>query len=461
MRIEDTISAIATPIGEGGLAIVRISGREALTVAGRIFRKGTGDKATQISPECLECHRAYFGQLMDKEEPIDQCMLTVFRTPRSFTREDTIELTCHGGHAAAARILTVTLQNGCRTADPGEFTKRAFLNGRIDLTQAEAVSELIRANSELARAAAVRQLQGSLKNKITKLRGDLLRCIAELEAAIDFSEEDLTQQSLDSVQDTITSITASLQELRISGESSRILRDGIRTVIVGIPNSGKSTLLNALLNRERAIVSSIPGTTRDTIEELVSFEGIPFRLIDTAGLREAHEEIEKQGVERTMRAAEQADLLIIVLEVGRELVDSELALIENTGSRRCVVAMNKIDLSSGTQSRIPILSVPIVPISAKTGEGIPALRTMLLELANQGRNPVSGSEFLVNCRHQDAISRSHLLLSSANNYLKARHGIEVIASDVRLAANALGEIIGETTTEDILDSIFSSFCIGK
>lgn len=459
MITQDTITAVATPIGEGAIALVRMSGPDALSISHRIFARGTSGR--KVHSYELKPNHAYFGIITDNSEVIDEVMLTYFRAPKSYTREDMIEISCHGGSSVVGRILSATLKNGARSAEPGEYTRRAFLNGRIDLTQAEAVAELIAANSELARKSAIKQLEGSLRKVIERLRNDLISCLAEIEASIDFPEESVTSEATRHLQDRILSISASLDSLKYTTAFALNVRNGFKVPIVGLPNVGKSSLLNAMLSKERAIVSPIPGTTRDTIEEIVSIDGIPFRLIDTAGIRETGDHVEQQGVERTRRAVEEADIILMVTEAGRSHTVEERQLLDSTHPSRLIVVLNKSDLAPETHPLMDTMGIRSCVVSSRTGDGITELRRILVSSIKCCPSMKHEVEFLVNARHHNAISNAKACLSSALASISSSMPIEVVASDVRLACNSLGEVIGVVTTDDILDSVFSSFCIGK
>lgn len=459
MSMEDTISAIATPIGEGGLAVIRISGRNAFGVASRVFTPASPNHRA-AGTAYLRPNRTYFGKAHHDGETLDEVVLTVFKSPHSYTCEDTAEISCHGGQMVARRILTATLQSGARLAQPGEFSRRAFLNGRIDLTQAEAVAELISATSEACCRAATKQLEGSFSGLIDTFRSDLIECVAHIEAILDFPEEGISPDTETRIIQRIDSITQSLQQIREAAVESRILREGYRVAIVGYPNVGKSSLLNALLGRDRAIVSPIPGTTRDTVEELVNLGGMAFKLIDTAGIRAAESGIEEEGIKRTFCAMHDADAVILVLDSARELNTEEREILRKLQPWRSAIAMNKSDLS-GVASPRPIFPGLTISVSAKTGSGIQLLKDAILKFATNGTATRRTLNFLVNSRHEESVSRgiSHLL--TARECLNGDKPLELAAAELRLGLTALSEIAGTTTTEHILDRVFSRFCIGK
>lgn len=458
MPAEETISAIATPIGEGGLAVIRISGANAFDVASRIF--------TPASPKhrgggngYMRPNRTYFGKVHYGGEILDEVVLTVFKAPHSYTCEDTVEISCHGGQIVARRILTATFNCGARLAQPGEFSQRAFLNGRIDLTQAEAVAELISANSEACCRAAVKQLEGSFSKLINKLRSDMIECVAQIEAILDFPEDGIAPETLTSTIQRVDSITRSLDRIKDSVVQSRILREGFRVVIVGYPNVGKSSLLNALLGRDRAIVSPIPGTTRDTVEELVNFGGIAFRLIDTAGIRGAKSGVEKEGIRRTFRAMRDADVVILVLDSARETNAEEREILRDLQPSKSIIVANKSDLSTDALTHQPF-ALQAIFVSSKMGSGIQRLKDMLREFAGNGKAGMS-EDFLVNARHEEAVDRGIAHLRQAKRCLDQNLAIELAAAELRMGLTSLNEMAGITTSEDILDRVFSLFCIGK
>jgi len=454
----DTISAIATPIGQGAIAIIRISGPEAICVAQRLFVPF--QKRVDSTEFRFQSNRAYFGKIIRHQEVIDEVVLTVFRAPKSYTREDLVEISCHGGLVVAKKVLTATLQSGARPASPGEFTKRAFLNGRIDLTQAEAVADLIGATSETARKAAVQQLQGSLKRVVVRLRDELLNCLAHLEASIDFPEEGLSSESINIIRSRINTITATLEDIIDSTENARGVKDGFRTVLVGLPNVGKSSLLNALLSRNRAIVSAIPGTTRDTIEELIEIEGLSFRLIDTAGLRDSAEGVEEEGIARTRQACEAADIVFVIVEAGRPMESAEVALAASLSAKMALLVVNKIDLADNHIVDLHA-GLPTCFVSSKSGQGISSLKHLLVKQVRQGVEMKSSLDFLANARQEDALRRAATCIKRCRDGLTNGASDELTAEDIRIAIKTLSEVIGDVTTDQILDIIFSKFCIGK
>ena len=443
----ETIAAIATPPGEGALAVIRISGAKALVVADAAFR---GAKA----PSVMEERCVTFGRIADAQgELVDEVLLTVFRNPRSYTGEDLVEISGHGGSLVASRVLAAVLAVGARMARPGEFTERAFLNGKLDLTQAEAVMDLISAQTPRAAKAAAGQLEGRLGVEINALRGELLECVAHLEAFIDFPEEGIDPESGAALRQRMEKIQSHLAHLLATANEGRLLREGIALALCGAPNAGKSSLLNRLLGVERVIVSEVAGTTRDTIEERASLGGYPFRVIDTAGLRETEDPVEREGVERARRAAGNADLRI-------HLVDAS-ALPSNPAPASLfddeVLVLNKVDLVSDRTS------LPAgIAISCRTGEGIEELVAAILAKVTGGsEGEASQDGAAINTRHQECLRRATASLEAAITLLADGEPPELVAVELRSALGAVGEVVGEAGTEEILGKIFSSFCIGK
>jgi tRNA modification GTPase len=453
--MEDTIAAISTPIGEGGIAIIRVSGPRAFDLADTIFHSARG------RPSQFPSHTIHFGTARSNGDVIDQVMLTVMRAPRTYTKEDTIEINCHGGILTARKLLSLCLQNGIRMADPGEFTKRAFLNGRIDLTQAEAVMDLIRARTDRAHALAVHELEGHLSNKVNAVRDQLLTILAHMEAHIDFPEEDISPNTRETMLQSIESAGALLRSLLDTAHTGKILREGITVAIVGRPNVGKSSVLNALLGEDRSIVTPVPGTTRDTVEELANIKGVPFRLIDTAGIRPARGQVEALGVRRTQSALERSEIILHVLDASRPYSVADAEIVRQCERKQIVLVMNKIDLPQRLALPNKISALKPVPLSATTGRGLSTLSERLVELAFSGAAGNIEAAVALNKRHTEALTRAHDSLTSCHDSMKANEPLEVVSQQMRIAIDAIGEVTGKTTTEDLLDRIFSTFCIGK
>lgn len=455
--LEDTIAAIATPLGEAGLAVIRISGPRALAVADRCFVP-----AGQHSPvpSAAPSHTLHFGHIVRGGERVDEAMVAVMRAPRTFTCEDVVEISCHGGLLPAKMVLDTVLEQGARLAHPGEFTRRAFLHGRIDLAQAEAVADLIHSRTELALRAANEQLAGKLSQRIQQLRDGMMRTLAHVEAHIDFPEEDIEPDTREQLLTRLAEGAAFLDQLLRTAGEGQVLRRGIRAVIVGRPNAGKSSLLNQLLGRDRAIVSTIPGTTRDTIEETANVRGLPVVFIDTAGLRDARDEIEAEGVRRSRQTVSQAELIVHVMDGSEPITPADEHFLAETAARKRVIVRNKSDLPS--QLSLPAIPcVQVVAVCSLTGQGIEALKDAIRNLAWSGEIRAEMLEVMINSRHQEALQRARAATLRAAEALRAEATLELVAADLHTAVNAVGEIVGQTTTEDLLDRIFSQFCIGK
>ncbi len=517
--LSDTIAATATPLGEGGLAVLRVSGPQALAVADKMFVPV--GKSSQ-KPSVAASHTVHYGRIERDGRFVDEVLLTVLRAPRTFTREDTVEISCHGGLLPAKLVLDALLAAGARLAEPGEFTQRAFLNGRLDLAQAEAVADLIRARTELALTAAGEQLTGKLSQRIHRLRDDLLRVLAHVEAHIDFPDEDIAPDTRGQLLAKLERGVAFMDELLRTADEGQILRHGIRAAIIGRPNAGKSSLLNQLLGHDRAIVSPVAGTTRDTIEETANIRGLPVVFVDTAGLRESRDAIEQEGIRRTRAMVAKAELILHVLDASEPLsAEDEQFLVEFAGKKRILV-LNKADLPHRLGEAIlckfhafpltPALSrrerekvspapdhpnvsgsspalgaaLPLpegkgrsegerlarpnpasesdsrfVEVSCLTGSGLEALKDAIKRAVWAGEIKAEMLQVMINSRHQDALQRARAATLRTAEALRTEASLELVAMDLRIAVNAVGEIVGRTTTEDLLDSIFSQFCIGK
>jgi tRNA modification GTPase len=455
--LDDTIAAIATPLGEGGLAVVRISGHDSISIVEKGFQPAA-KTSTPLSQ--AESYTLHYGHILRDSQVVDEVLVALMRAPRTFTREDVVEITCHGGLLPAKAVLDTVLENGARLALPGEFTRRAFLNGRIDLAQAEAVADIIHSRTELALAAANEQLAGKLSQRINRLRDDLLATLAHLEAHIDFPDEDIAPDTKDKLAARLESAIASMDELLRTANEGQLLRRGIRAAIVGRPNAGKSSLLNQLLGRDRAIVSPIPGTTRDTIEETANIRGLPVVFVDTAGLREARNEIELEGIKRSHQSLAQAELILHVLDASEPLTPTDENYLRELASRKRIIVRNKMDLPIALTWPHELHS-PVVEVSCLTGAGIEQLKDTIRNLVWSGQIKAEMLQVMINSRHQDALRRARSATVNALEGLRADQTLEVVAMELRIGVNAAGEIVGKTTTEDLLDSIFSQFCIGK
>ena len=457
--LTDTIAAIATPLGEGGLAVIRLSGAAALAIADRSFRP-VGKSSSK--PSDAPTHTLHYGKVVRDGRDVDEVMLAVLRAPRTFTREDVVEITCHGGLLATKLVLDTVLANGARLAQPGEFTKRAFLNGRLDLAQAEAVADLIHARTELALTAANEQLAGRLSQRINLLRDEMVATLAHVEAHIDFPDEDIAADTKEKLIARLATGLAFMDELLRTADEGQVLRRGIRAAIIGRPNAGKSSLLNQLLGHDRAIVSHIAGTTRDTIEETANIRGIPVVFVDTAGLRDAGDVIEQEGIRRTRAMVAKAELILHVLAADEPLsTEDERFLAEFAGKKRILIR-NKTDLSVKLELSPPFSEkAAVVNVSCLTAAGIEPLKDAIKELFWAGEIKAEMLQAMINSRHQDALRRARTATERTITALREGITLELAALDLRIGVNAVGEIVGKTTTEDLLDSIFSQFCLGK
>jgi tRNA modification GTPase len=458
--LEDTIAAIATPMGTGGIGIIKISGPEAWAVGRHLFHLSG-------SPKTIQSHHLYHGHIIEPgtHRTVDEVLISFMRGPATYTREDVVEINCHSGLAALDRILELVIRTGARLAEPGEFTRRAFLNGRIDLTQAEAVLDLVNSKTRRSLHLASEHLKGGLLTIITALRSHLLDTLATLEAAIDFPEEDLEIVSeADLAARVRQQVKEPVTELLENYEDGRILREGLSVIIAGKPNVGKSSLLNNLLRSNRALVTPVPGTTRDVIEESLSLRGIPLRLMDTAGLRQADDLVEKLGMEFTRERLSKADLVLFVLDRSGSLTSEDLQIYEDINSKSRVLVLNKIDLDphpdfANISERFP--AETIVEISALYGDGMEHLRDAVFHTILGRKLDTETSVVAPNLRHKLCLERALDAVNRALQLLDTRSSAELVALEVQEALAHLGEIIGLTTTEDLLDRIFSQFCLGK
>ena len=462
MSLDDTIAAISTPIGEGGIGIVRLSGKDAFAIAERIFRP-----ARHQTPDTRhQTHTIHYGHVVNPEsgDVIDEVLVSFMKAPATYTREDVIEINCHGGIVTLRNVLELCLKEGARLAEPGEFTKRAFLNGRIDLTQAEAVIDIIRAKTDRGLRSAVEQLRGTLSSRLNLVREELINLTALIEAHIDFPEEEIGIPSREWIEAKVKEVIDGIDDLIRSSETGKIIREGISTAIIGRPNVGKSSLLNALLMEERAIVTDIPGTTRDIIEEFVNINGIALKIVDTAGIREAKDLVEEEGIKRSLRAMDGADLILLVIDASQDLKEEDRTLIEKVRERQGVIVLNKIDLpkriEDNTLSSI-VGNKPLVRISAIKGSGLKELKEAVINLIFEGKVIPEEGAMVTRLRHKKALLDAKENLESFMDSLLNGQSSEFLALDLRDALDHIGEIVGAVTTEDILDRIFSEFCIGK
>jgi len=450
-KVGETIAAITTPAGTGGVAVIRISGDRALVVADKVFSGEVASYAT---------HTAHYGRIVDAQGvPVDDVLLLVMLGHKSYTGEDTVEISCHGGSLITRRVLDVILAAGARAARPGEFTFKAFMNGKLDLAQAEAVQSLIAANSDLALDAAADQLQGALSKKIASFQSDLTQIAAMLEAWVDYPEEDLVFASQEETLERLSTIVEAMKSLLKTFHDGKIISDGVATAMVGSPNVGKSSLMNALLDRERAIVSPVPGTTRDIIEDHLRLKGLTLRLIDTAGIRKSDELIEKEGIRRTQQAINEADLILFVLDLSQGLSDDEAALIKTLPKDKTIAVWNKSDLVDGVAPQIQLPHT--VSLSALERSGLETLHEKIEQVVWAGGAPSKQEVMITSLRHKEALTEAIDACQAVIVALKDQLSPELIMVDMRACLLALGQIIGTDVTEDILGTIFSKFCVGK
>jgi len=458
MKEFDTIAAIATSIGESGISIIRVSGDKSINIVDSIFIGKNNRKLNDFKSYTMR-----YGHIIDKNgSKLDEVIISYMKGPKSFTAEDTIEINCHGGVVGTNRILQEIIRAGARMAEPGEFTKRAFLNGRIDLSQAEAVIDIIRAKTELSMKSALLQSEGSISREIKTIRNKLLSVIASIEVTVDYPEEDIEEVTAGKVRYDVTSILSEIDILLSTADEGKILREGLSTVIVGKPNVGKSSLLNALVKEKRAIVTEVPGTTRDAIEEYISIEGIPVKIVDTAGIRETEDIVEKIGVQTSKNKIDEADLVILILDSSMKLTYEDKEIIEYIKEKKYIVLLNKSDLGGKIEkSELQNLkSKYITNISAKTGEGLNLVKEHIKDLFFNGEIKTEGV-FVTNNRHKQALIRAKENLESSLNALEYTLAIDLASIDIRNAWMNLGEITGEALEEDIIHKIFSEFCLGK
>lgn len=457
--ISDTIAAISTAVGEAGIAVIRVSGPDAIKEVSKIVKSKT-------PLQQAETHTVHYGHIINPqtEEKVEEVLVTVMRAPRSFTTEDVVEISSHGGVISVKRIMDLLLMQDIRVAEPGEFTKRAFLNGRIDLSQAEGVMDLIRSKSDRAFSVALKQVGGSLSAKIRDLRYTLVETMAHIEVNIDYPEHDVESLTSEFIKEKSSHVMNEIDKLLKTAEQGKILREGITTAIVGRPNVGKSSLLNTLAQDNRAIVTDIPGTTRDVIEEFVTINNIPLKLLDTAGIRETMDVVEKIGVERSRTAFTEADLILMVINAGEPLHEDELELLEQIKGRQAIVILNKMDLPTQVDKDILERYIDpelIVPMSVKAEEGIDLLEEAISKLFFSGQLESADLTYVSNVRHISLLKKAKQSLQDAYDAAEQFIPIDMIQIDVRLAWEQLGEIVGDTAHDALIDQIFSQFCLGK
>ncbi|MGT2960673.1 tRNA uridine-5-carboxymethylaminomethyl(34) synthesis GTPase MnmE [Streptococcus caballi] len=451
----DTITAIATPLGEGAIGIVRISGSDALTIAKSIF------KGKDL--ERVDSHTLNYGHIFDpqKDEILDEVMVGVMRAPKTFTREDVIEINTHGGIAVTNEILQLILRQGARMAEPGEFTKRAFLNGRVDLTQAEAVMDIIRAKTDKAMNIAVKQLDGSLKSLIDNTRQEILNTLAQVEVNIDYPEyDDVEEMTTALMREKTQEFQALLENLLRTARRGKILREGLSTAIIGRPNVGKSSLLNNLLREEKAIVTNIEGTTRDIIEEYVNIKGVPLKLVDTAGIRETDDIVERIGVERSKKALNEADLVLLVLNAAEKLTEQDRTLLELSQNSNRIILLNKTDLPEVIE--VDELPSDVIRISVLKNQNIDLIEERINQLFFDNAGIVEqDATYLSNARHISLIEKAVESLRAVNEGLELGMPVDLLQVDMTRTWEILGEITGDAAPDELITQLFSQFCLGK
>lgn len=457
---KDTIAAIGTRPGEAAIGIVKISGERSVEIAGKIFRSAGDRKISDIGT-----YKMIYGKIIEEDGSIvDEVLVSVMKKPKSYTREDVVEINCHGGIVATSKVLELCLKNGARLAQPGEFTKRAFLNGRIDLSQAEAVAELVKSKTEQSLKIAARNLNGEIKKEIKKLRERVLDILVQLEASVDFIEEDLEITPYQELSAGVAAILEKIKELIKDEKRGEIVKNGVKIAIVGRTNVGKSSLLNVLSKKEKAIVTSIPGTTRDAVEEVLNVEGIPLILVDTAGIRKTKNTIEKLGVEKSLKHINEAEVIIFVVDGSKKIGEMDIEIAERIKGRKVIACVNKIDLKQKIEKikiNNYIAESNIVEISVLKGVGIERLEDKIKEMVMNEKDFNIEEKIIINIRHKGVMKKVAELLHSTENAMKEKMSEEFPSADLKIAYDLLGEIVGETTREDVLDKIFSQFCIGK
>ena len=459
--VTEVIAAISTAMGEGGIGIVRMSGKDSLNIANKLFK---GNKVNSL--EEAENRKLTYGHIVDPkdEEIIDEVLIVFMKGPYTYTREDMVEIYCHGGIISVKKILELTLGNGARLAEAGEFTKRAFLNGRLDLSQSEAVIDMIKAKTDKSFQASLNQLEGSISNKVKEIRNILLEMIAHIEVSIDFPDEDIEEVTYDELQESTMRVQEEIEKLLSTADKGKILRDGLNTVILGKPNVGKSSLLNAILRENRAIVTNVPGTTRDIIEEYINIDGIPLKIVDTAGIRSTEDLVEKIGVDKAKDKVDKADLIIAVFDASEKITDEDYEIIDIVKNKKSIVLLNKLDLPNEYDENYLKDLLPnkeIITTSITTGVGIDKLEQTIKDMFYTGELEVKSDIIITNMRHKDQLIKAKKNIEDGLEGIISKVPLDCIEVDIKNCWENLGEISGDTVGEDILDKIFSEFCIGK
>lgn len=456
--MEDTIAAIATPPGEGGIGIIRISGENAQNVLTKIF--------VPANPSGIENRKMSYGTIVDPSsgQVIDEVLSVYMKGPKTYTVEDVVEINCHGGMVPLRRTLELVLKYGARMAEPGEFTKRAFLNGRLDLSQAEAVIDVIKAKTDKTFDVAMNQLEGNFSKKIKEIRKKLVDILVNITVNIDYPDEDIEEITYDTLEKDLISVNDDIRKLLTSADTGRIIQEGLNVAIIGKPNVGKSSLMNSLLNEARAIVTEIPGTTRDTIEEHLSIKGIPVRLTDTAGIRETDDMIEQIGIEKSKESFNQADLVIFIIDSSRELGQEDREIVELIDQKKAIVVLNKVDLEpvvSREEIEKMLPEASLIETSMERQQGIDLLEEKIVEMVYGGKVSQSDRIMVTNVRHKNILETAERAICDAIEMTKRKEALEFIEIDVNSSYENLGEIIGETVQDDIINEVFARFCLGK
>ncbi|HHX61724.1 MAG TPA: tRNA uridine-5-carboxymethylaminomethyl(34) synthesis GTPase MnmE [Epulopiscium sp.] len=461
MQLYDTISAISTAPGTGGIGIIRVSGNDAIQIVDKIFKSKSDKKLINCTS-----HTINYGHIIDfkTDKTIDEVLVMLMKGPKTFTKEDVIEINCHGGPLPVEKVLLATLEAGARLAEPGEFTKRAFLNGRIDLSQAEAIIDVIESKTDRSLSQAIGQLEGNLSKKIKQYQRDIMSVIAQIEVSIDYPEYDIDESENLNYKDEIIVTKQKMESLLSTADTGKMIREGVQTAIIGKPNVGKSSLLNALLQENKAIVTDIPGTTRDIVEAYLNIDGIPFKLLDTAGIRETQDVVEKIGVGLSKSTMEEADLVIMILDSSSELTKEDRDIIESAKGKNIIFVLNKEDLPSIITREIIEKHTedhPIIYISTKTQKGISELQVAMKTFVNKGQVEVSTEATIANVRHKEALVKAIQSLDKVIETINSGMPEDCMAIDLHDAYGYLGMIIGETIKEEIISELFTRFCLGK